>query len=238
MRVTKVFLLLACLVGSLSLPSLAQAEIDHVGTRADTHVAFTGVDLGLRESFIGDPGYDPYSTNDVLAQASLGFSRTTNVRGPFSFAPGVRWDFGSALGHARGADTSLVVHRLALPLEGRFHALPWLYVFGRITPGMMWQRASISDASMPEGLRTSSWVFSGEASIGTSLLFADFDGNPSSHAPKLWFTPEFGYSWAPGATSTLAANTAADDPRQFGTTDLARVAIRGAFLRFSVTTTF
>jgi hypothetical protein len=232
MRIFQVIPLLSLL---LALPARAQV-IDRAPR--DTHERFEAFDFGVRTTIVPNSAYDAYSTNDALTQATLGLSHTGGVSGPFALALGLRWDVGSSTARSRGADASLLVHRLTAPFEGRFHARPWLYAFARVAPGVVYQRAKVVDPSMPEGMRGSSWNFATDLSLGASLLFASFDDSPESHAPRFWITPEIGYAWAAGGTSSLGANTDADDPRRFGTLELQKVAVRGSFFRVAITTTF
>lgn len=207
----------------------------------DTRVKFWSIDTGVRSTFIKDAAYDPYSRNDALTQLSIGMARTTIVRGNLSFAPGFRWDVGSSTATARGAETNLLAHRLTVPLEARLHADTWLYVFGRFAPGAMYQRSRVQDAALAEAMTDSGWVPAADVSAGVSMMFASFvsgAGSETSHAPRFWITPEVGYAWAGRASAALSPKTEADDPRAFGTLSMAGVAVRGAFLRVNVTTTF
>jgi hypothetical protein len=223
-------------------PSLAAAQtIDAppiIPKRSDTRVRFWSVDTGLRNMWIKDGAYDPYSTNDALTQWSLGMSRTTYIHNQWSFAPGLRWDFGSTSATARGAETNVVAHRLTVPLELRMHVERWFYVFTRAAPGAVWQRSRVEDSSLGEALVDSGWVPAGDLSLGASLLAINPDSDPTSHIPRFWITPEFGYAWAGRASAALSPKTDADDPRQFGTLSMTGVALRGLFFRANITTTF
>ncbi|MGZ3416710.1 MAG: hypothetical protein ACXWUG_32150 [Polyangiales bacterium] len=232
MRIFKAIPLLSLL---FAVPAEAQV-VDYA--RRDTHERFEAFDIGVRTTVVPNAAYDAYSTNDALTQATLGLSHTGGVSGPWALALGLRWDLGASTARSRGADASLLVHRITVPFEGRFHAKPWLYAFARIAPGFIWQRAKVDDPSMPEGMRSTSWNFATDLSLGASLLFGSFDDSPTSHAPRFWLTPEVGYAWSAGGTSGLGPNIDADDPRRFGTLELQKVAIRGAFVRVAVTTTF
>lgn len=228
---------LAISLSLIAVPASAQV-VDHPQPLPDTNERFEAFDIGVRTTVVPNAAYDAYATNDALTQASLGVSHTGGVSGAFALGLGLRWDFGSTMARSRGAEASLLVHRLTVPFEGRFHARPWLYAFARVAPGVVWQRAKVDDASMPEGMRATSWNFATDVSLGASLRFASFADSPESHAPRFWLTPEIGYAWSAGGTSSLGADTDADDPRHFGTLELSRVAVRGAFFRVAVTTTF
>lgn len=233
------FVLLTLLPARALAQDVAEDVAPEVVPRSqDTHVKFWSIDAGVRGTFIKDAAYDPYSRDDALSQFSIGMARTTIIRGNLSFAPGFRWDVGSSSATARGAETNLLAHRLTVPLEARLHADTWLYVFGRFAPGAMYQRSRVQDAALAEAMTDSGWVPAADVSAGVSMLFASFTSSKTSHAPRFWITPEVGYAWAGRASAALSPKTEADDPRAFGTLSMAGVAVRGAFLRINVTTTF
>lgn len=203
-----------------------------------THTKFWSIDSGVRSTYVKDAAYDPYSHNDALSQWSIGMARTTIVRSNITFAPGFRWDVGSTTATARGADTSLLAHRLTVPLELRLHAENWLYVFGRFAPGAVYQRSRVQDTSMNEPMIDTAWVPAADISLGASFRFASFVDSGESHAPRFWITPEIGYAWAGRASAALSPKTEADDPRAFGTLSMTGVTVRGTFFRVNLTTTF
>ncbi len=222
-------------------PALAQEDAppSPASPRVDTRVRFWAFDLGLRTTFVADSGFDPYSTDNRLGQSTLGLSRTTHVFGAWSFAPGIRWDTGTSSATARGADAALTVHRLSLPLELRNHLTRGIYAFGRLAPGATSARQKITDASLSEPLTASSWLLSADASLGASFNVLSFSSDPTSHAPRIWLTPEIGYAWSTATSKTMSPSVGGDDPRQFGETILARsVVLRGAFFRAALTMTF
>ena len=211
----------------LLFPARAFAQ-DVAPEPASFPVKFWSIDAGMRQTFIKDHAYDPYSTNDALGQFSIGMARTTIVRGNITFAPGFRWDVGSSTATARGAETSFLAHRLTVPLETRLHAERWLYVFARFAPGAIYQRSRVVDSSISEPMIDTAWVPAADISAGASFRFA----------PHVWATPELGYAWAGRASAALSPKTDAEDPRAFGTLSMTGVTVRGIFLRVNVTTTF
>jgi hypothetical protein len=189
------------------------------------------VDVGVRETFVRDASFDPYSRNDLLPQASIGGSRTLWANDRFSLAPGLRWDFGASSAVARGADTRLAAHRFTVPVEGRLHLEDWLFAFGRLAPGAIGQSARVTDASLAEPLSHSGWGFAGDLSAGASLrLFGS--------APAFWLTPELGYAFAARGAGGLSPQVDEDDPRQFGALGLTGVSLSGWFFRAGMTATF
>lgn len=221
----------------LLIPAAASAQ-DLAPVGLDTRVKFWSIDTGVRNTFVKDAAYDPYSSNDAFTQWSVGMARTTVVRGSFSFAPGFRWDVGSSSSTARGAVTNLLGHRLTIPLEARYHEAKWLYFFGRVAPGAMYQRSRVTDAALSEPMVDSGWVPASDFSLGASLRFASFSDDPASRAPRFWLTPEVGYSWSGRTSAALSPKTEADDPRAFGTLSMTGATLRGAFFRINVTSTF
>jgi hypothetical protein len=222
----------------LLIPTRALAQEDVVPAGVDTHTKFWSIDAGVRNTFIKDAAYDPYSKNDALGQFSIGMARTTIVRSNITFAPGFRWDVGSSTATARGAETSFLAHRLTVPLEARLHAEHWLYVFARFAPGAIYQRSRVVDTSINEALIDTAWVPAADISAGASFRFASFVDSAASHAPRMWITPEVGYAWAGRASAALSPKTESDDPRAFGTLSMTGVTVRGVFFRVNLTTTF
>src|SRR5438477_13053460 len=88
-------------------------------SRFGSRESFWQGQLGVRSTFVSDPGFDPFSKDNELTQFSLGVARTVWEEDRLSFAPGIIWDYGWRTATARGQDTSLSSHRLALALEGR-----------------------------------------------------------------------------------------------------------------------
>jgi hypothetical protein len=222
----------------LLLPSTAAAQ-DLAPGDTDTRVKFWSIDTGVRNTYVKDAAYDPYAENDAFTQWSVGMSRTTIMRGDFSFAPGFRWDAGSSSARARGADTNLLAHRLTIPLELRYHEAKWIYFFGRLAPGAMYQRSRVVDASLSEPMVDAGWVPAADVSLGASLMFANFTpDDATSRVPRFWITPEVGYAWSGRASAAMSPKTDTDDPRAFGTLSMTGATLRGAFFRINVTTTF
>ncbi|MEO6418801.1 MAG: hypothetical protein ABIP39_05310, partial [Polyangiaceae bacterium] len=128
------------------------APPDTVTTHRRTESPLWMADAGYRGSFVSDTGMNAFSKKDYFAQFSLGASRKMLERGRFAFAPGLIWDYGGSSATARGATSSLAVHRLSIPLEARFRAAPWLFMFVRTAPGMASISTRIEDASGPAPL--------------------------------------------------------------------------------------
>lgn len=190
-------------------------------------------DVGYRGSFVSDSGMNAFSTKDYLAQFSLGLSRKMLERGRFSFAPGLIWDYGSSSATARGAASSLAVHRLSIPLEARFRVAPWLFAFVRTAPGLASISARVEDASGPAPLVRSEWVPTMDLSAGASWRFARVNDKVG-----FWLTGEGGYGWSKSMALNMTPDLASDDPRRVAETDMGRIALRGGFMRFGAALSF
>ncbi len=204
----------------------------------DTRRSFWKIGMGIRGGRVDHPGFNPFANNSQLWQYSLTATRTLFASQRFSFAMGASWDVGTRSYNARGFDTGIVVHRLSVPLEGRYHAAHWLYAFARVAPGADYRKAWITDPSASSGeLDSSAWAFAADFSLGASFLVGP-QGKPDSHVPRVWFTPELGYAWSGSTDLSFAPKGADDDPQRTGTTDLGALAIRGPFVRMSIDLSF
>lgn len=195
--------------------------------------------MGVRAGRIDDAGFDPFANNSQLWQYSLTATRTLLATRRFSFAAGASWDVGQRDDtEARGFQTGIAVHRLSVPLEARFHAATWLYVFGRVAPGADYRKAWITDPSSPSAeLDSSAWAPAADFSLGASFL-AGPQGKPDSHVPRFWFSPELGYAWSGATDLTFSPKGSDVDPQPTGTTNLGELALRGPFARMSVELSF
>jgi hypothetical protein len=191
------------------------------------------VSVGPRISLIRGAGYDPFSTNDVLAQFSATGLHSFASSSRLSTAVGLQWDAGSAQADARGANASLSLSRVAAVVEERFVPRPWLYAFGRLAPGWLFASASLDDASTVARLESSYSSFCLDASGGLAGRL-----NPGPQPVGVWFLAESGYGWAPAHSLGLAPALPAADKDKAGVTPLADLAPRGAFFRFSIAMDF
>jgi hypothetical protein len=194
------------------------------------------IDFGIRTGFIADAGFDPYSTNDVLNQGSLGATATIFRRGPLSLAVGGRWEWGAASAKARAADAKLWSHRFSVPVEVRWQLESALQLFARLAPGAMYQSVTLDDPSSPTTLRSTGWVVSTDASLGAALLLGPYRASPRT--PRWWLVGDAGYGFSTSRDVTPTPEAADAEPRRYGTVDLPRLALRGGFVRLAVATSF
>jgi hypothetical protein len=213
----------ACALFLFSSPAGAESRF---GSRE----SFWQGELGVRSQFVKDPGFDPFSTNDYYAQASVGVTRTIWSEDRLSFAPGLLWEYGERSATARGQSTSLSTHRLALSFEGRYHLFPWVYGLVRMTPGTIRQAAQVDDPISPASFVATEWVFSLDASAGAVFLLGPHS-EESSSAVHWWLGAEGGYAHAGKTSLVMHPDLAADDPRRTGDLNLGTLAMRGGFFR-------
>jgi hypothetical protein len=194
-------------------------------------------ELGVRSTFVTDPGFDPFSTDNALTQFSLGVARTVWDEDRVSFAPGVIWDYGWRSATARGQNTSLSSHRIALALEGRYHLFPFVYGLVRLTPGAVHQSVELDDSLSPAPFVAQSWAFSLDASAGAAFLLGPQEENSASPV-RWWLAAEGGYSYTGSTSLLMHPDLAEGDPRRTGDLDLGTLAMRGAFFRIYGSVTY
>jgi hypothetical protein len=196
------------------------------------------IELGYRGSFITDPGYNPFSTQEYLPQVSLAASRTLFAQGRLSFAPGIAWDYGSSNATARGDQTSLGMHRLTVPLEGRLHLGGWGYAFLRAAPGVALVNTEVDDGSAPAPLTKSRWLFATDVSAGYAWLAWPRPEAPSPSRGHLWLQGEAGYGWVVAERLNLAPDLPPGSPQTTSGVDLGSLAMSGAFFRIAAAASF
>ena len=206
-------------------------------TAVDRLEAMWRFELAYRGSFVTNAGYNPFSTSDYFPQVSLTASRTLLRSGRWSFATGLGWDYGKTGATARGDASSLEVHRLVVPLEGRAHFGRWGYAFVRAAPGVAMERAEIDDPSAPGPLSRSRWLFATDLSAGYAYpILARID--TAALVPRVWVQSDGGYGWVVEQRLDLAPNLPAGDPRSAAGVDLGTLALQGAFFRIALAASF
>lgn len=215
------------------------AESSEPAPRNYRHDRFM-LNVGLRENYVKSAGFDPYSTNDVLPQFSVGIEAPVLVRGKLALAVGAAYSGGGASSSMRGDSTHLFAHQLSVPIEGRYHFAPWGWAFVRVAPGATGLVQSLTDSSSPNTLSSTAWAFSTDVSAGASILLGprapDADGK---RIPRFWMIPEVGYGFATRATFKDRPDR--DPADALGTderTAVPSLALNAFFWRLAVATTF
>jgi hypothetical protein len=232
MKTSPYVVALGIIAGSSLVASSASAE-PAFGDRE----SFWQAEAGIRSMYITHPGYDPVSTDNSLVQFSLGFSRTLWDHDQFSFAPGIVWDYGQSNAQARGLNTSLEAHRLALTLEGRYHFTPWMYGLVRVAPGASHQRVQLEDGSAIAPYVERKWTFAFDSAAGVAFLLAP-QAELAASPVRWWLAAEGGYGYAGSGSLAMGPDVGADDPRRTGGVDLGTLALRGGFFRIYAAVTY
>ena len=192
---------------------------------------------GARVGKISSAGLDPFSDSDELAQFSVGLGTTIMTAGNFSVAGLFVYDVGGHSSEARGAETELVVNRLTLGGEARYHFLRQLFVFGRVAPGAIHSIAKLKDPSAgTQTLAARNWVFATDLSAGAMFELSGFSRSQKRRL-NVWLTFDGGYGFAGESDLELTADGDAG-PVRAEPLDLGPLALAGPFMRFAAVLTY
>ena len=225
------FCLPAVLAGALLLAtSSAQAE------PLAPHQPHAQASLGVRVSQVPDAGYDAFAESDALVQVSLGLGATLFRLQRFSLAAVGFWDYGQKGSTARGADTSLDVHRLTVGPELRYHVLPPLYFFVHAMPAFAHTTAAIEDGVAQVTRYARHWSYGVDGAGGAAFEAYAARGD-SAFRPRLWLMAEGGYGYL-GSTSLEMSPDAGQGPQRPASVDLGSLSLAGPYLRLSAAVGF
>lgn len=204
-------------------------------TTRDLSRNFWQLTFGMRNSWIGNAGFDPFATTDSLTQVSIGGTRALFVAGDLSFAAGVQLEGGSRHATARGADSSIYVLRPGAVLEGRYHLHRDLYASVKLVPHAVRVSASLEESSAAATLEQVDWRFGMDASAGVAWNFVRTLGG--NVVPGWWLWTDFGYGFTQSKDIVLKADTDASpaSKQQLG---LGPLALNGVLLRAGIALTF
>lgn len=212
-----------------------QAPVPQVSNGLGSKQNFWRIDLGLRGAGVGDRNYAPYADNDAMLQGSLAASRTLWSHSRLSLAAGVLWDASSQQQATRGSQVSLVAQRFSATLEGRLHALPWLYVFARGAPGALWAQSTLSDQSSFAAMSGEKWGATFDASGGVSVLLLP---QRASAKARWWLTFEAGYGWTQSLALTLKPQASAADSANVAAIRMPALSLNGPLYRITTGVSF
>jgi hypothetical protein len=193
---------------------------------------------GVRVAKISHAGLDPFSDSDELAQFSVGAGGTLMTADAFSLAGLFLYDIGGHSDEARGAETSLTVHRLTIGAEARYHFIRQLFVFGRVAPGAIHSIAKLDDeASGAQTLVTRDWVFAADLSAGAMLELSGWSGDSRKRRPNIWIAFDGGYGYA-GESELSLGPEGNSGPERAEPVELGTLGLGGPFLRFAAVMTY
>ena len=196
-----------------------------------------GVYFGFRILNLKDPGYDPYSESDALAQNAIGISFTPWKSQRYGLHFLGEWNMGSSSAYARGVPTDLLVNRLALGVEGRWVPSSRFYLYARLVPSLVHIGGEIDDWALGAKLQSSAWTFAMDTSAGAALRLGTA-GKAPKRTVSFWLMMDWGYAFARQAPMTFSPEPDDDDPRKFGSVNLPGLRLGGFVTRGSVGLTF
>jgi hypothetical protein len=192
--------------------------------------------LGLRVSKVPDAGYDVFSNSDELAQLSLGLAGTLWRHQRFSLAATGFWDYGQKGSNVRGSNTDLVVHRLTIGPEARYHLLPPLYFFVHALPAFAHSSASLDDGVAQVSRYARHWSYGLDAAAGAAFeVYGARSGE--TFRTRLWAIAEGGYGYL-GSTSLELSPDAGQGPQRPAPVDLGSLSLAGPYFRVSAAVGF
>ena len=194
------------------------------------------VEIGARTQFVKSSGFDPFSTNDVLPQVSLGASITVWRQDKLSLAGVAGFDYGSSSANLRSDRASLDVRRFVLAPEARYHLLRILALTAKVGPTLTREAAEMSGPLDSTMLKTG-WKFGFDATAGAALELWGYE-NGASHKPRLWLMGEGGYGWAAPMKLTFKPETAGAVPQRLSALDLGELSLAGPLFRITAGLSF
>jgi hypothetical protein len=196
------------------------------------------VELGVRSSYITNPGFDPFAGNNSLIQSTLGFGRTLGTSGPYSIAAFLYWEYGGRSDTARGDPSSLGTHRWGLGPELRWHLIPQIYLFGRPALTLHYIHTEIEDSVAQTTLHSRKTSMGFDLSLGAAFHLA---GRRSADgpSPRLWAIGEGGYGWSAAVSQRFRPDK--DDsgsPARVVPVGLGPLALRGGYFKLGLALTY
>ena len=201
------------------------------------HQPLIEASLGVRASKVPSAGYDPFASSDELLQVSLGVGATVLKYQRFSLAGVGFWDYGTHDSTARGAATSIDVHRLTIGPEARYHLLTPLYVFVHVLPAFANSKASLDDGVAQVRRSAQHWTYGVDAAAGAAFeVYGARSGE--SVRPRLWAIAEGGYGYLGSSQLQLKPESGQAAPERTAALDLGSLSLAGPYLRISAAVSF
>lgn len=196
-----------------------------------------GVYFGIRAMNLKHSGYDPYSDSDAFVQHAVGFSFSPVRTRPLSLHFLAEWNLGASSAYARGAQTDLLVNRIALGVEARWMPKSRFYLYAKVVPAAVNLYATIDDYALGATLESSAWTYMIDTSGGAALRLGTAGKEPGRTA-SFWLMMDWGYTFAGQTSMTFRPKEIEDDTRKFGAINLPSFQPSGFITRASFGVTF
>ena len=221
-------------------PARAQAHDSAAAPPTDpralgNHQKNVRLEIGARTQFVNSRGLDPFSTNDVLPQLSLGASFAFWKQDKLSLAAMAGFDYGGSHANLRSDRASLDLKRFTLAPEVRYHLFRILAVTARVGPTLTREAAEV-EGPLGTMLKTG-WKFGVDATAGAALELWGYQ-NGKSAMPRLWLMGEGGYGWTAPMSLTFAPEDAASVPQRLTALDLGELSLAGPLFRITAGVSF
>lgn len=194
------------------------------------------VEVGARTQFVNSDGLDPFSTNDVLPQVSLGASFAFWAQDKLSVAGVAGFDYGTSSASLRSDEASLDLRRFTLAPEARYHLFRILALTAKVGPTLTREAAEVSGPLGTSMLKTG-WKFGFDATAGAALEVWGF-ANGNSKKPRLWVMGEGGYGWTSPLQLTFKPENSGAVPQRLVPLDLGELSVAGPLFRITAGLSF
>ena len=243
---TSGWIALVLLSVGLAAPARAQAPVviqEPVTISEPAPRAPLGVELsmGVRTDQLRGAGSEPFVEEHALAELSLA-ARYRLAGGGLTL--GFEWNYGANSSQARGAPSSLNLHRLSLSVRGQVAVRRRLVVFGRLAPSLVRVKTTLSDGitalDSPDYSNTlwsqTRWSPAVDGAVGVALRLVQVE-RPREPVFALWLLAEAGYSVTRSYQVALASGTSTAG-RTEAPLKLGELTPGGGFLNFAGALTF
>jgi hypothetical protein len=234
---------MACVLAPLlsaGQAAAAEADVAPAGPASEgglgNHQRNVRVEIGARTQFIKGSGFDPFSTDDVLPQLSLGASFAFWSQNELSLAAVAGFDYGTSSASLRSDKASIDVRRFLLAPEARYHVLRILALTAKVGPTLTREAAEVSGPLGSSMLKTG-WKFGFDATAGAAVELWGY-ANPNSHKPRLWLMGEGGYGWTSAMKLAFKPEDAGSVPQRLSPLDLGDVSVSGPLFRITAGLSF
>jgi len=194
------------------------------------------LEIGARTQFVNSAGFDPFSTNDVLPQLSLGASLAFWSQDKLSLAGVLGFDYGSTSASLRSDKASLDLRRFTLAPEARYHLFQVLVLTAKVGPTLTREAAEVSGPLGTSMLKTG-WKFGFDATAGAAVELWGY-ANGASRKPRLWLMGEGGYGWTSPMELTFTPEDPGAVPQRLSALDLGELSVAGPLFRITAGLSF